>query len=125
MSVPVDAGLLVEEAKANVGVPEAVLVTGFSDEKRVLVLTGESDAQAASFHDHLRVGARLRLFGAMPIRPAATDEARREAVAAEFWRQLLGLVYRDGQEPPGPGQDDPAGRDWLNLRRPDGSARRS
>ena len=41
--------------------------------------------------------------------------------AAEFWRQLLGLVYRPGQEPPAPGRDDSAGRDWLNLRRPDGT----
>jgi len=41
--------------------------------------------------------------------------------AAEFWRQLLGLVYRPGHEPPNPGEDDPHGRDWLNLRLPDGS----
>lgn len=44
-------------------------------------------------------------------------DARR---AAEFWRQLLGLEYRPGHERPGPGEDDPAGRDWLNLRLPDG-----
>lgn len=43
--------------------------------------------------------------------------------AAEFWRQLLGLVYRPGHEPPPPGEDDAAGRDWLNLRDPDGTAR--
>lgn len=42
--------------------------------------------------------------------------------AAEFWRSLLGLVYREGHEVPPAGQDDAAGRDWLNLRRPDGSA---
>ena len=41
--------------------------------------------------------------------------------AAEFWRQLLGLVYRPGQEPPPPGEDDPDGRDWLNLRLHDGT----
>ncbi|MDP9235206.1 MAG: VOC family protein [Actinomycetota bacterium] len=41
--------------------------------------------------------------------------------SAEFWRQLLGLVYRPGSEPPAPGEDDPEGRDWLNLRAPDGS----
>jgi catechol 2,3-dioxygenase-like lactoylglutathione lyase family enzyme len=40
---------------------------------------------------------------------------------AEFWRQLLGLVYRSGDEAPAAGQDDPAGRDWLNLQTPDGS----
>ncbi|MFA9430039.1 VOC family protein [Egicoccus sp. AB-alg2] len=42
---------------------------------------------------------------------------------AEFWRQLLGLVYRAGHEPPPEGQDDTAGRDWLNLFDRDGSPR--
>jgi catechol 2,3-dioxygenase-like lactoylglutathione lyase family enzyme len=42
---------------------------------------------------------------------------------AEFWRQLLGLVYRPGHEPPPDGHDDEAGRDWLNLFDPDGSPR--
>ena len=36
--------------------------------------------------------------------------------SAEFWRSLLGLEYREGHEPPARGQDDTAGRDWLNLR---------
>jgi catechol 2,3-dioxygenase-like lactoylglutathione lyase family enzyme len=44
-------------------------------------------------------------------------------VTAEFWRQLLGLVYRPGHERPPAGQDDPAGGDWLNLRDPDGTPR--
>src|SRR5580765_3435333 len=39
--------------------------------------------------------------------------------AAEFWRQLLGLVYPPAHEPPPPGEDDPEGRDWLNLFTPD------
>lgn len=47
-----------------------------------------------------------------------STDARR---AAEFWRQLLGLVYRPGQEPPPSGEDDPDGRDWLNLRLLDGT----
>jgi len=47
-----------------------------------------------------------------------TTNARR---SAEFWRQLLGLVYRAGHEPPPPGADDRAGREWLNLCRADGS----
>jgi hypothetical protein len=42
---------------------------------------------------------------------------------AEFWRQLLGLVYRPGHEPPATAADDPAGRDWLNLYDPDGEPR--
>jgi catechol 2,3-dioxygenase-like lactoylglutathione lyase family enzyme len=37
---------------------------------------------------------------------------------AEFYRQLLGLSYRPGDEPPPPGEDDPNGRDWLVLRNP-------
>ncbi len=47
-----------------------------------------------------------------------STDARR---AAEFWRELLGLVYRPGQEPPPPGEDDPDGQDWLNLRLRDGT----
>jgi len=47
-----------------------------------------------------------------------TTDAR---VSTEFWRQLLGLVYRPGHEPPGLDEDDPAGRDWLNLQTPDGT----
>lgn len=39
---------------------------------------------------------------------------------AEFYRELLGLVYRLGDEPPPPGRDDERGRDWLVLRNPGG-----
>ena len=46
-----------------------------------------------------------------------STDARR---SAEFWRQLLGLVYRADAEPPPDGSDDPAGRDWLNLQTPTG-----
>lgn len=34
---------------------------------------------------------------------------------AEFYRHLLGLEYRPGDEPPAPGEDDEKGRDWLVL----------
>jgi len=34
---------------------------------------------------------------------------------AEFYRVLLGLSYRPGDEPPGPGEPDPHGEDWLVL----------
>src|ERR1700728_1961758 len=34
---------------------------------------------------------------------------------AEVYRQLLGLEYRPGDEPPGPGRDDERGRDWLVI----------
>ena len=35
---------------------------------------------------------------------------------AEFYRQLLGLRYRPGDEPPPPGRPDAQGEDWLVLR---------
>lgn len=35
---------------------------------------------------------------------------------AEFYRRLLGLHYRAGDEPPAPGEPDPNGVDWLVLR---------
>jgi Glyoxalase-like domain len=34
---------------------------------------------------------------------------------AEFYRQLLELRYRPGDEPPAAGSPDPAGQDWLVL----------
>jgi catechol 2,3-dioxygenase-like lactoylglutathione lyase family enzyme len=34
---------------------------------------------------------------------------------AEFYRQLLGLEYRPGDEPPPDGQPDHNGQDWLVL----------
>jgi catechol 2,3-dioxygenase-like lactoylglutathione lyase family enzyme len=37
---------------------------------------------------------------------------------AEFYRELLGLRYRPGDEPPADGQDDDA--DWLVLMDPSG-----
>lgn len=42
---------------------------------------------------------------------------------AEFYRQLLGLRYRPGDEPPAPGEPDPSGEDWLVLRDPAGNNR--
>ena len=41
---------------------------------------------------------------------------------AEFYRELFGLRYRPGDEPPGPGQPDPKGQDWLVLTSPAGGA---
>ena len=63
----------------------------------------------------------------MPIVAGMNDEQRfpviRQTVLdatdprqlAEFYRQLLGLRYRAGDEPPAPGQPDPAGQDWLQT----------
>jgi catechol 2,3-dioxygenase-like lactoylglutathione lyase family enzyme len=39
---------------------------------------------------------------------------------AEFYRRLLGLVYRPGDEPPESGRPDERGHDWLVLRSPGG-----
>lgn len=47
-----------------------------------------------------------------------TTDAR---ALAEFYRQLLGFHYRPGDEPPGAGQPDEKGRDWLVLLGPDGA----
>jgi hypothetical protein len=41
----------------------------------------------------------------------------------EFYRELLGFVYRSGDELPPPGQPDPQGEDWLVLRDRTGDAR--
>ena len=41
-------------------------------------------------------------------------------VLAEFYRQLLGLWYRPGDEPPPAGEPDPQGKDWLVLCDPAG-----
>lgn len=42
-----------------------------------------------------------------------TTDAR---MLAEFYRQLFGLEYRAGDEPPAPNQPDPQGSDWLVLQ---------
>jgi catechol 2,3-dioxygenase-like lactoylglutathione lyase family enzyme len=44
-------------------------------------------------------------------------------VLAEFYRRLLGLRYRPGDEPPATGEPDPVGLDWLVLQDAAGSAR--
>jgi len=42
---------------------------------------------------------------------------------AEFYRQLLGLQYRPGDEPPAAGELDLSGHDWLVLRDSTGTNR--
>lgn len=50
-------------------------------------------------------------------------DARDARELAEFYRKLLGYVYREGDEPPTPGEPDKNGNDWLVLRHPSGSGR--
>jgi len=61
----------------------------------------------------------MQTSGVPALRQVVLDSTNAR-VTAEFWRELLGLAYRAGQEPPPPGEDDAAGRDWLNLRTPEG-----
>jgi hypothetical protein len=56
------------------------------------------------------------------LRTVVVDALDARAVA-EFYRQLLGYVYRSGDEPPPPGEPDPNGQDWLVLRDRTGEAR--
>ena len=42
---------------------------------------------------------------------------------AEFYRQLLGFVYRAGDEPPAGDQPDKRGHDWLVIHHSSGSPR--
>jgi hypothetical protein len=39
---------------------------------------------------------------------------------AEFYRQMFGLSYRPGDEPPAEGEPDEQGEDWLVLHNPGG-----
>jgi hypothetical protein len=82
-----ESWLTTAERTADATVPSPL------DVRPVLVLTGEAEAQAVSFHDTLPVGRRLRLFGAMPIRPPTSDEVTREEVAAEFWKQMPAMTF--------------------------------
>ena len=47
-----------------------------------------------------------------------TEDPRR---LAEFYRRLLDLAYRAGDEQPAPGRPDPHGSDWLVLVGPGGA----
>jgi catechol 2,3-dioxygenase-like lactoylglutathione lyase family enzyme len=53
------------------------------------------------------------------LRQVVLDAVDARALA-EFYRELLGLAYRPGDEAPPPGEPDPQGADWLVLRHADG-----
>ena len=57
--------------------------------------------------------------GVPGLRQVVLDTTDARALA-EFYRELLGLGYRAGDEVPPDGQDDGQDRDWLVLRTPDG-----
>jgi len=42
---------------------------------------------------------------------------------AEFYRELFGLAYRAGDEPPPAGEPDPKGQEWLELADGNGQVR--
>ena len=56
------------------------------------------------------------------LRTTVLDTTNARALG-EFYRQLLGFVYRSGDELPPPGQPDTQGEDWLVLRDGTGEAR--
>lgn len=68
-------------------------------------------------------GAIVSMHSARPRLSQVVIDTTNARDAAEFWRELLGLVYRPDHEPPPAGHDDPAGRDWLNLYEADGTPR--
>jgi hypothetical protein len=60
--------------------------------------------------------------GVPGLRQVVLDTTDARALA-EFYRELLGLVYRPGDELPPDGRDDERGREWLVLGTPDGVPR--
>jgi catechol 2,3-dioxygenase-like lactoylglutathione lyase family enzyme len=61
------------------------------------------------------------MTGTPALRQVVLDTTDARALA-EFYRQLLGYAYRPGDEPPPPGEPDPAAQEWLVLRDPAGGA---
>ena len=59
------------------------------------------------------------MAGAPRFRQVVLDTTDARGLA-EFYRALLGLDYRPGDEPPEAGQEDERGRDWLVLNTAEG-----
>jgi catechol 2,3-dioxygenase-like lactoylglutathione lyase family enzyme len=64
----------------------------------------------------------MTVMGVPRLRQVVLDTTDARGLA-EFYRVLLGLAYRPGDEPPTDGRDDERGRDWLVLRAPGGEAK--
>lgn len=61
----------------------------------------------------------LDLMSDYPVMRQTVLDTTDARALAEFYRELLGLSYRPGDEPPPAGSPDDS--DWLVLRHPDGS----
>jgi hypothetical protein len=70
-----------------------------------------------------RGGGSVTAQGGFPELRQVVLDCTDARVLAEFYRRLLGLRYRPGDEPPASGEPDPAGRDWLVLQDAAGNAR--
>jgi len=77
----------------------------------ILVLTGSDPAQQAAFHDAVRIGARLRLFGAVlpTVAPAATNYRR-------WLNHPWSVIEPEGQNRAGEWTADDAERLRLRVR---------
>lgn len=63
------------------------------------------------------------MTNSLPVIRQTVLDATDARALAEFYRLLLGLVYRPGDEPPPDGCHDPRGQDWLVLRTQDNRIR--
>jgi catechol 2,3-dioxygenase-like lactoylglutathione lyase family enzyme len=81
-----------------------------------VILTGAVRDEGPSFH-YLHGMDDEQVFPVIRQTVMDTTDPRR---LAEFYRQLFGLRYRPGDEPPALGQPDPHGQDWLILTSPVG-----
>lgn len=72
-----------------------------------------------AWHSGLVADSQEALPTAPIVRQVVIDCPDARALA-EFYRQLFGMLYRPGDEPPKPAEHDPNGNDWLVLRDPGG-----
>jgi len=87
------------------------------DVKPVLVLTGSNDAQEESFHTRVPVGQKLRLFGAVQIRPASAGSPALRSITfpratnyRRWWNAPWSVVEARGQREAGEWTADDAER---------------
>jgi catechol 2,3-dioxygenase-like lactoylglutathione lyase family enzyme len=58
----------------------------------------------------------------LPVLRQVVLDCTNARALAEFYRQVLGFPYRQGDEPPPSGEPDVKGRDWLVLRNVGGTS---